>query len=101
MHPGIDKVAFTGSTEVGKLIVRAAANDLIGIVVDDAIVVVENIERVIDEEPELTVAEACKKAMAEITGSIIAITLVLLPVFVPVVFIPAAPSRQGHRGQCH
>ena len=40
----------------------------IGIVVDDAIVVVENIERVIDEEPNLTIPEACKKAMAEITG---------------------------------
>ena len=40
----------------------------IGIVVDDAIVVVENVERVIEEEPELPVPEACKKAMAEITG---------------------------------
>ena len=49
----------------------------IGIVVDDAIVVVENVERVIDEEPELPVPEACKKAMAEITGPILAITLVL------------------------
>ena len=60
----------------------------IGIVVDDAIVVVENIERVIDEEPQLSVPEACKKAMAEITGPIIAITLVLLSVFVPVAFLP-------------
>ncbi|MDQ6721124.1 MAG: efflux RND transporter permease subunit, partial [Candidatus Dormibacteraeota bacterium] len=60
----------------------------IGIVVDDAIVVVENVERVIDEEPELSVPEACKKAMAEITGPILAITLVLLSVFVPVAFIP-------------
>ena len=41
----------------------------IGIVVDDAIVVVENVERVIEEEPELPVPEACKKAMAEITGA--------------------------------
>ena len=65
----------------------------IGIVVDDAIVVVENIERVIDEEPELTVAEACKKAMAEITGPIIAITLVLLSVFVPVAFIPGISGQ--------
>ncbi|MGH7087873.1 MAG: efflux RND transporter permease subunit, partial [Stellaceae bacterium] len=54
----------------------------IGIVVDDAIVVVENIERVIEEEPELSIPQACKKAMAEITGPIIAITLVLLSVFV-------------------
>src|SRR3954463_6181815 len=60
----------------------------IGIVVDDAIVVVENVERVIEEEPELSVPDACKKAMAEITGPIIAITLVLLSVFVPVAFIP-------------
>ncbi|RVT96047.1 multidrug efflux RND transporter permease subunit [Rhodovarius crocodyli] len=60
----------------------------IGIVVDDAIVVVENVERVLEEHPELTPAEATKKAMAEITGPIIAITLVLLSVFVPVAFIP-------------
>ena len=60
----------------------------IGIVVDDAIVVVENVERVMEEYPELTPAEATKKAMAEITGPIIAITLVLLSVFVPVGFIP-------------
>ena len=60
----------------------------IGIVVDDAIVVVENVERVMEEEPHLTPAEATKKAMAQITGPIIAITLVLLSVFVPVGFIP-------------
>ncbi|WP_395698706.1 efflux RND transporter permease subunit [Methylocella sp.] len=60
----------------------------IGIVVDDAIVVVENVERVMEEHPELTPAEATKKAMAEITAPIIAITLVLLSVFVPVAFIP-------------
>ncbi|MFK8252495.1 efflux RND transporter permease subunit [Ancylobacter terrae] len=60
----------------------------IGIVVDDAIVVVENVERVMEEHPELTAAEATKKAMAEITAPIIAITLVLLSVFVPVAFIP-------------
>ena len=60
----------------------------IGIVVDDAIVVVENVERVMEEHPELTPGEATKKAMAEITAPIIAITLVLLSVFVPVAFIP-------------
>jgi hydrophobe/amphiphile efflux-1 (HAE1) family protein len=60
----------------------------IGILVDDAIVVVENVERVLEEEPHLSPAEATKKAMAEITGPIIAITLVLLSVFVPVAFIP-------------
>jgi hydrophobe/amphiphile efflux-1 (HAE1) family protein len=60
----------------------------IGIVVDDAIVVVENIERVMEEHPELSPAEASKRAMAEITAPIIAITMVLLSVFVPIAFIP-------------
>src|SRR3989440_2016262 len=60
----------------------------IGILVDDAIVVVENVERVMEEEPQLSPAEATKKAMTEITAPIIAITLVLLSVFVPVAFIP-------------
>jgi hydrophobe/amphiphile efflux-1 (HAE1) family protein len=60
----------------------------IGIVVDDAIVVVENVERVMEEHPELSPAEATKRAMAEITAPILAITLVLLSVFVPVAFIP-------------
>lgn len=60
----------------------------IGIVVDDAIVVVENVERVMEEHPELTAGEATKMAMSEITAPIIAITLVLLSVFVPVAFIP-------------
>ena len=65
----------------------------IGIVVDDAIVVVENVERVIEEEPDLSIAEATKKAMAEITAPIIAITLVLLSVFVPVAFIPGISGQ--------
>jgi HAE1 family hydrophobic/amphiphilic exporter-1 len=65
----------------------------IGIVVDDAIVVIENVERVVEEEPHLTVAEATKKAMGEITAPIIAITLVLLSVFVPVAFIPGISGQ--------
>src|SRR5499427_8472377 len=65
----------------------------IGIVVDDAIVVVENIERVIEEEPNLSIAQACNKAMAEITGPILAITFVLLSVFVPVAFIPGISGQ--------
>ena len=65
----------------------------IGIVVDDAIVVVENIERVIEEEPNLSIPDACKKAMAEITGPILAITFVLLSVFVPVAFIPGISGQ--------
>jgi hydrophobe/amphiphile efflux-1 (HAE1) family protein len=60
----------------------------IGIVVDDAIVVVENVERVMAEHPEMSPADAVKLAMAEITAPIVAITLVLLSVFVPVAFIP-------------
>jgi hydrophobe/amphiphile efflux-1 (HAE1) family protein len=59
----------------------------VGIVVDDAIVVVENVERVMEEEPELSAAEATRKAMAQITAPIVAITLVLLSVFVPIAFI--------------
>ncbi len=65
----------------------------IGIVVDDAIVVIENVERVIEENPDLTIAEATKKAMGEITAPIIAITLVLLSVFVPVAFIPGISGQ--------
>ncbi|MFZ5780635.1 MAG: efflux RND transporter permease subunit [Pseudomonadota bacterium] len=65
----------------------------IGIVVDDAIVVVENVERVIEEEPHLSIADATRKAMAEITAPIIAITLVLLSVFVPVAFIPGVSGQ--------
>ena len=60
----------------------------IGIVVDDAIVVVENVERVMEEEPDLSPKDATKKAMTQITAPIIAISLVLLSVFVPIGFIP-------------
>jgi HAE1 family hydrophobic/amphiphilic exporter-1 len=59
----------------------------IGIVVDDAIIVVENVERVMHEEPHLSAADATRKAMSEIAGPVIAITLVLLSVFVPVAFL--------------
>lgn len=59
----------------------------IGIVVDDAIIVVENVEKVMEEEPHLTPQEATSKAMGQITAPIIAITLVLLSVFVPVAFL--------------
>src|ERR1700730_14138494 len=65
----------------------------IGIVVDDAIVVVENVERVMEENPEVSVPDACKKSMAEITGPILAITFVLLSVFVPVAFIPGISGQ--------
>ena len=65
----------------------------IGIVVDDAIVVVENVERIMEEEPDLSPADATKKAMAQVTAPIIAITLVLLSVFVPIGFIPGISGR--------
>ncbi len=60
----------------------------IGIVVDDAIVVVEAVEQVMEHHPELSPAAATRVAMGQIFAPIIAITLVLLSVFVPVAFIP-------------
>ena len=59
----------------------------IGIVVDDAIVVVENVQRIMEEQG-LPAKDATRKAMAEITTPVIAISLVLLSVFVPIGFIP-------------
>ncbi len=58
----------------------------IGIVVDDAIVVVENVERIMHEE-RLPPREATVKAMEQVTGPVIAIVLVLSAVFVPVTFL--------------
>lgn len=58
------------------------------IVVDDAIVVVENVERLLSIDPNLTSAEATKKAMSQIAGPIIATTLVLMAVFVPIAILP-------------
>ena len=59
----------------------------IGIVVDDAIIVIENVERILHEEPNLSVKEATIKAMSEITAPVISIVLVLSAVFVPVSFM--------------
>ena len=59
----------------------------IGVVVDDAIVVVEGVLRIMDEEG-LEPKEATIKAMEQLTAPVIATTLVLLAVFVPVAFIP-------------
>lgn len=58
----------------------------IGIVVDDAIVVVENVERIMEEE-KLSPYEATKKAMEGLVGAVIATSLVLAAVFVPVSFL--------------
>jgi len=65
----------------------------IGIVVDDAIVVVEVVEAKMEENPGLSPAEAASAAMSEITGAILAITMVLLSVFVPVAFIPGISGQ--------
>ena len=59
----------------------------IGIVVDDAIIVIENVERILEEEPNLSVIEATDKAMGEIVAPIISIVLVLSSVFIPVAFM--------------
>ena len=61
----------------------------IGILVDDAIVVVENVERIMATEG-LSPKEATRKAMQQITGAIIGITLVLVAVFIPMAFMPGS-----------
>jgi multidrug efflux pump len=61
----------------------------IGILVDDAIVVVENVERIMAEEG-LSPREATRKAMSQITSAIIGITLVLVAVFIPMAFFPGS-----------
>ncbi|EJN00846.1 efflux RND transporter permease subunit [Herbaspirillum sp. YR522] len=61
----------------------------IGILVDDAIVVVENVERIMSEEG-LSPADATRKAMGQISGALIGITLVLIAVFIPMAFFGGA-----------
>ena len=58
----------------------------IGLLVDDAIVVVENVERLMEEDPDLTPREATIRSMDEITVALIAIALVLSAVFLPMAF---------------
>ena len=65
---------------------------VIGIVVDDAIVVVENVERIMSEEG-LPPKEATKKAMSQISGAVIGITAVLISVFVPLLFFTGASGK--------
>ena len=60
----------------------------IGIVVDDAILVVENTDRHLHEDPHISTRDAVTRTMEEVTGPIIATTLVLLAVFVPVALMP-------------
>ena len=61
----------------------------IGLLVDDAIVVVENVERIMVTEG-LSPREATRKAMTQISGAIIGITLVLVAVFIPMAFMPGS-----------
>ena len=89
-------VALLG-TFIGLSILHFSLNQLtlfgmvlaIGIVVDDAIVVIENVERIISDEG-LPPKRATRKAMGQITGAIIAITVVLAAVFVPSALQPGA-----------
>ncbi len=60
----------------------------IGIVVDNAILVVENVERILHEEKGISPKDATIKAMTEVTGPIVASTLVMLAVFIPVAMLP-------------
>ena len=75
----------------------------IGIVVDDAIVVVENVDRIMNEE-HLSPYEATKKAMSNLSGALIAMSLVLCAVFVPVSFLSGITGqlyRQFKIGRAH
>src|SRR3954447_6774336 len=65
----------------------------ITLVVDDAIVVVENAQRNIEENPDLGAVEATRRGMGQITGPVIATTLVLAAVFVPVAFLPGITGQ--------
>ncbi len=78
-------LSINGLTMFGLILV-------IGIVVDDAIVVVENTLRIIDTEG-LDAKEATAKSMLEITGPVVATTLVLLAVFVPTIVMPGITGR--------
>lgn len=59
----------------------------IGIVVDDAIIVIENVERILHSDHDISVKDATIKAMQEVTGPVVAIVLVLCAVFIPVSFM--------------
>ena len=59
----------------------------IGIVVDDAIVVIENIERILDEDENATPLQAAFEAMREVSGAVIATSLIMAAVFIPVGFM--------------
>ena len=92
-------VALLG-TFMGMLAIGFTINQLtlfamvlaIGIVVDDAIVVIENVERIMTEE-NLSPKDATRKAMGQITGAVVAITVVLAAVFIPSAMQPGASGE--------
>ncbi|WP_449466987.1 multidrug efflux RND transporter permease subunit [Stenotrophomonas humi] len=92
-------VALLG-TFMGMLAIGFTINQLtlfamvlaIGIVVDDAIVVIENVERIMSEE-KLAPKPATQKAMGQITGAVVAITVVLAAVFIPSAMQPGASGE--------
>ena len=92
-------VALLG-TFMGMLAIGFTINQLtlfamvlaIGIVVDDAIVVIENVERIMSEE-KLDPKPATQKAMGQITGAVVAITVVLAAVFIPSALQPGASGE--------
>ncbi|MCT8997530.1 efflux RND transporter permease subunit [Chelativorans intermedius] len=65
----------------------------IGLVVDDAIVVVENVQRIMEENPGIDPKEATRTAMRQVTGPVISTTLVLIAIFAPVAFIPGITGQ--------
>ncbi len=65
---------------------------VIGIVVDDAIVVVENVERIMADE-KLPPLQATRKAMSQISGAVVGITVVLIAVFIPMAFFSGATGN--------
>lgn len=65
---------------------------VIGIVVDDAIIVVENVERIMSEE-RLPPLQAARKAMTQITSAIIGVTVVLISVFIPLAFFKGSTGN--------
>ena len=92
-------VALLG-TFMGMLAIGFTINQLtlfamvlaIGIVVDDAIVVIENVERIMSED-KLAPKPATQKAMSQITGAVVAITVVLAAVFIPSAMQPGASGE--------
>ncbi|GAA4893709.1 efflux RND transporter permease subunit [Ferrimonas pelagia] len=79
----MDTIGFTINTITLFALILA-----IGIVVDNAILVIENVERLLNEKKELSPAQATQAAMDEVTGPIVASTLVMLAVFIPVSVLP-------------